>query len=46
MRLLVGKELESRDLVSYDGDDGLRVVQAWVGESKLIQVDPSSGLEW
>jgi hypothetical protein len=41
MGLLVGKELESRDLASYNSDDGPRVVRACVGESKLIQVNPS-----
>jgi hypothetical protein len=41
MGLLVGKKLESRDLVSYNSDDGLRVVRACVGESRQIQVNPS-----
>jgi hypothetical protein len=40
MGLLVGKELESRDLVPYNIDDGSRVVRARLGESRQIQVNP------
>jgi hypothetical protein len=45
MGLLAGKKSESRDLASYIGEDGLRVVRACVGESKLSECGTGDGRE-